>query len=333
MKMINQHLPQISIIITTFNNQQTIDECLKSIFKLDYPKNLLEVILIDGASKDKTVEIAEKHPIKIISKPLNAPAAYNLALKHVKSKIVGFIDSDAKVDPNWLKILITDIEDPEVAGISGSIETWNKENKWARCIGYDLKNRYNRIKKSVIRVATMNLLLKKDIIEDIGGFDENLSSQYDTDLGFRITNKGYKILLNSRAKCHHFNRSDLGSYFKQQLQYGKNTLRLYFKHNKLIKGDEITDIGMNLQPPLFLSSILLFLLGFIDVLKPLWYVSAGILCSLFIYYIFSAVNLSIKFSENNALLLIIIYFVRVIAWSLGAIIALLNFLISNTGDD
>lgn len=333
MKMSNQHLPQVSIIITTFNNEQTIDECLKSIFRLNYPKNLIEVILVDGASKDKTLEIARNYPIKIISEPLNAPAAYNLAIKQVDSNIVGFIDSDAKVDPNWLSTLVTDLVDPKIAGTSGSIETWNKENKWARVIGYDLQSRYNRIKQTVIRIATMNLLMKKDIIKKVGGFDEKLSSQYDTDFGLRVTEKGYKIILNSKAKCYHFNRSNLSSYFKQQLQYGKNTIKLYFKHKKLIKGDEITDIGMNLQPPLFLLSILLFFLGFITILKPLWYLSAGILCSLFIYYGFSAVRLSIKFSDNTALLLIIIYFARLIAWSAGAISTLINFLLGKSGDN
>ncbi len=49
----------------------------------------------------------------------------------------------------------------QVAGVSGSIETWNTDNPWARSIGYELKNRYQRIGKYTGRIATMNLLLKK----------------------------------------------------------------------------------------------------------------------------------------------------------------------------
>ncbi|MCW3997328.1 MAG: glycosyltransferase, partial [Candidatus Bathyarchaeota archaeon] len=327
--MSNQPLPKVSIIVTTFNNELTIDACLKSIFKLNYPKKLLEVLVIDGCSQDSTVEIVKNYPIKFFSKPLNAPAAYNFAIKLVEAAIIAFIDSDARVEPNWLNKLVIDLNDARVAGVSGTIETWNKENKWARSIGYDLKSRYDRIKKPVIRIATMNLLMKKSILEEIGGFDENLPSQYDTDLGFRISNKGYKILLNSKAKCYHFNRTSIRSYFKQQLQYGKNTLKLYFKHHKLIRGDEITNLGMNIQPPLFISSLLLLLLGLIDVLKPLWLISAGIFCSLFIYYVFSAVKLSVKFSDNTALWLIILYIVRVVAWSTGAVITSIRFLLGD----
>ncbi len=79
------------------------------------------------------------------------------------------------------------------------------------------------------------------------------SSQYDTDLGFRISAKGYKIAYEPTAVCFHFNRPTIKAFYRQQLQYGKNTLKLYFKHGHLARGDEITDIGMNIQPILLLG--------------------------------------------------------------------------------
>jgi len=322
-------LPKVSIIVATLNSERTIDECLKAIFELNYPKDFLEVIVVDGCSKDATVKIAQKYPVKVISAPLNAPAAYNYAMKMVSNDVLGFIDADAKVEKDWLNKLVTYLDDPQVAGVSGNIETWNTENAWARSIGYDLKNRYARLKKSVVRVATMNLLLKKSIIEEVGGFDEKLPSQYDTDLGFRITSRGYKILFEPSVKCYHFNRSTVSSYFRQQLQYGKNTVKLYFKHSKLIKGDKITDFGMNIQPLLILAVIAFFLLGLPEVLRSLWYVSAFILALIFVYYVFSAVRLSIKFKDAIAMLMVVLYFVRTLAWFTGAVITTVRFLVGD----
>lgn len=318
--------PKVSIIVATLNSERTIDECLKAIFELNYPKDFLEIIVVDGCSKDATLEIAQKYPVKVISAPLNAPAAYNYALKMVGNDVLGFIDADAKVEKEWLNKLVTYLDDPQVAGVSGGIETWNTENAWARSIGYDLKNRYARLKKYVVRVATMNLLLKKNIIEEVGGFDENLPAQYDTDLGFRITSRGYKITFEPSAKCYHFNRSTVSGYFRQQLQYGKNTVKLYFKHSKLIKGDKITDFGMNIQPFLILAVIVFFLLGLPEVLRSLWYISAFILTLIFVYYIFSAARLSIKFKDAVAMLLVVLYFVRALAWFTGAVITTVRFL-------
>src|SRR4030066_2107295 len=111
--------PKVTIIIAALNSEQTIDECLKSIFELNYPRESLEVILIDGCSTDDTVKIAEKYPVKIFIAPLNAPAAYNYALKIADGEVVGLIDSDAKVEKEWLRKLIAYLDDPKVAGVSG----------------------------------------------------------------------------------------------------------------------------------------------------------------------------------------------------------------------
>ncbi len=298
--------------------KQTIEECLKSILALDYPKDYFEVIVMDGCSKDRTVEIAQKYKAKVVSIRLNCPAAYNYALEIAAHPILGFIDSDAKVEPNWLRLLVPHLDEPQVAGVSGSIETWNANNPWAKSIGYELKNRYKRIGKYTGRIATMNLLLKKSVIKEAGGWDENLPSQYDTDLGFRISAKGYRIAYEPKAVCYHYNRPTIHAYYRQQLQYGKNTLKLYFKHGGLAKGDEITDFGMNVQPLLLLGVIAFFILGIIPILRLLWVVSGLILLAMVVYFVYSAVKISVKFQDWTAMRLFVLYFVRTTAWFVGA---------------
>jgi cellulose synthase/poly-beta-1,6-N-acetylglucosamine synthase-like glycosyltransferase len=323
--------PRISIVITALNSEATIGECLKSIFELNYPQSHLEVLVIDGCSTDATVEKAQQYPVQIFREPLNAPAAYNYALKIANNELIGFIDADAKVEKEWLNKLISHFNDPEVVGASGRIETWNTQNPWARSIGYDIANRYQRLGKFATRIATMNLLFRKNVIDEIGGFDEDFASQYDTDLGYRITTKGYKIAYEPNAKCYHFNRQTLSSYFKQQLQYGKNTLRLYFKHHNLARGDEITDLYMNLQPLLLLAVVFFFILGLPPILRPMWYVSALILGAIAIYYLYSAAHISFKFHDKTAMLLFILYFIRATAWLTGAFITTIRLYVTRKG--
>ena len=319
--------PKVSIIVASRDNESTIAECLQAIFDQDYPKDALEVLVIDGCSIDDTVKIAQGFPAKVISVPLNAAAAYNLAQKTAQHDILGFVDSDAKVEPTWLKKLVVHLDEPNVAGVSGAIETWNVDNPWAKSIGYELKNRYSRIGKYTGRIATMNLLLKKDAIAKAGGWDESLPSQYDTDFGFRLNKLNYKIAYEPAAKCYHFNRPTLKAYWRQQLQYGKNTLKLYFKHGRLAKGDEITDVGMNIQPVLLLAVVALFIFGLVPLLRLLWVGSGLILLAMFVYFSYSAVKISVKFHDWSALRLIVLYFVRSAAWFIGAIKTTLNYLI------
>ena len=318
--------PKVSIIVASYNSADTIGECLKSILALDYPAGYIEVIVMDGVSKDATVKIAGQFPIKVVSIRLNAPAAYNYAQKIAVHPILGFIDADAKVERDWLKKLVPHLSEPQVAGVSGSIETWNQDNQWARSIGYELKNRYRRIGKYTGRIATMNLLLKKAVVEEAGGWDEKLPSQYDTDFGFRMASKGYKIAYEPSAVCYHFNRPTLKAYYRQQLQYGKNTLKLYFKHGHLAKGDEITDVGMNIQPLLLLTVVGLFIVGIIPLLRLLWVGSALILLGMFVYFVYSAAKISAKFRDWSAMRLVVLYYVRSAAWFVGAVTTTLRYL-------
>jgi|YelNatPaOPRAMG01_1025707.scaffolds.fasta_scaffold16502_3 cellulose synthase/poly-beta-1,6-N-acetylglucosamine synthase-like glycosyltransferase len=322
--------PKVSIIVASYNSADTIGECLKSILTLDYPAGYVEVIVMDGVSKDDTVKIAEQFPIKVISIKLNAPAAYNYAQKIAAHEILGFIDADAKVEQEWLKKLVPHLAEPQVVGVSGSIETWNSKNPWARSIGYELKSRYRRIGKYTGRIATMNLLLKKSVIEEVGGWDEKLPSQYDTDFGFRMATKGYRIAYEPAAICYHYNRPTLKAYYRQQLQYGKNTLKLYFKHGHLAKGDEITDVGMNIQPVLLLGVVVLFFLGIVPTLRLLWIGPLIILLGMLLYFVYSAAKISAKFHDWSAMRLVMLYFVRSAAWFDGAVTITLQYL---TGRD
>ncbi|MCL2642010.1 MAG: glycosyltransferase [Candidatus Bathyarchaeota archaeon] len=324
-------LPKVSIIVSSMNNEETIEECLQALLTQDYPQDHLEIILVDGGSKDKTAQIAKKYPIKIYQTALNCPAAYNYAQKIARYPILGFVDSDAKVEKNWLRKLVTRIDETNVAGASGAIDTWNTDNPWARSIGYELKTRYRRIGKYTKRIATMNLLLKKSVLEEIGGWAEDMPSQYDTEFGYRLTLKGYKIAYEPSSICYHFNRSTLQKFYQQQLQYGKNTLRLYFKYGNLARGDEITDAGMNIQPIWLLAIVSSFLLGIAPFLRSLWYLT-GVLClTLFAYYTYLAGKTAVEFKDKTAIRLILLYYVRSVAWFNGAIITTITYLRGKLG--
>ena len=318
-------LPGVSIIVTTFNSEPTIDECLRSILELEYPKHLLEIIVIDGGSTDSTTKRAKAYPVKMVYSQLNPPAAYNLVLKTVKNKIIGLIDSDAKVENNWLKKLVKHLDDPKVAGASGTVETWNKNKLVPRVIGYELNYRYQKLPKTIERVATMNLLLKTKVTLEIGGFDEALPTQYDTDIGARLAEAGYKIAFDVKAVCYHFHRPTLLAFFKQQYKYGQNTWKLYFKHPKLARGDKITDWWMNVQPIIFGGAAILLLISVISnfhLIPLLFFLSIALLTTL--HYIISATKISYIFHDPSAMYLVVIYFTRAVAWTLGGAISLIQ---------
>jgi cellulose synthase/poly-beta-1,6-N-acetylglucosamine synthase-like glycosyltransferase len=325
-------LPNVSIIVATHNSESTVDECLRSILELDYPKQSFEVIVIDGGSDDLTVERVKAHPVKLISHHFNAPASYNSALKTVKNEIVGFIDSDAKVESQWLKKLIKHLDNPKVAGAGGNIETWNKNNLIPRCIGYELTFRYRRLPQEVKKVATMNFIVRKKVIDEVGGFNESLPTQYDTDLGARIVRSGYKLVFDSNVTCYHFHRPTLSAFFKQQFKYGQNTWKVYFKYPHLVEGDQITDWWMNIQPVLYIVAAILLVVSLIANFNQvgLW-ISLSIAFLITLQYMLSAAKISLIFHDLSAMFLIVLYLTRAFAWTLGGVTSFVGSVFTRGG--
>ena len=103
-------------------------------------------------------------------------------------------------------------------------------------------------------------------------------------------------------------------------------MKLYFKHGHLAKGDEITDAGMNIQPILLLAAIALFVVGIVPLLRLLWVGSEAILLAMFVYFAYSAVKISAMYNDWSAMRLIILYYVRSVAWFVGAVTTTLRYI-------
>ena len=79
----------ISIVVPTRNEEKNIEACLKSILNLDFPKDKYEILVIDGMSTDRTVEIASKYPVRIIENPMyKIGPAHNIGIKEAEGDII-----------------------------------------------------------------------------------------------------------------------------------------------------------------------------------------------------------------------------------------------------
>ena len=107
---------KLSIILPTYNNEKTIDECLRSVFIQEFSKRNFEVLLIDGGSNDKTLDIAKKYPIKLIHNPKrNEEAARILGINEAKGDILCFIDADNVLEgKDWIKRMLEPFSDKEI---------------------------------------------------------------------------------------------------------------------------------------------------------------------------------------------------------------------------
>lgn len=131
--------PKVSFIIPTLNSEQTLEKCLLSIKKQNYPKHLIEILIIDGGSTDKTLVIANKYTAKILGNPyVYQEPAKEIGIKRASGKIAFFTDSDnIIVGKNWIKSMVLPyLQEPNTTVFLGQTVPAPDSNSFDRYLGY-----------------------------------------------------------------------------------------------------------------------------------------------------------------------------------------------------
>ena len=247
----NNNMPLVSVVITGKNVVATIDHCIKSLFDQSYPN--FEIIYVDGKSSDgtygKAIELKNynsehfrncKRFLTISADTANSPAkGRNFGAKVANGSILAFIDADCVAQENWLLNLVRWI--PRDSGIAGGPNlpkhfirtsvTDAIDNVLGTYLGCGGSPQFLQIRKlsEVYAVPACNLGISKSLFEEVGGFDETLTYNEDSDLCNRIRARGDKIIYNPEAKVGHYNRTDsyldfAGLINKYGIERGKNVI-------------------------------------------------------------------------------------------------------------
>ena len=127
----SEDLPSISIVIPTYNSERTLAQCLESIVEQNYPREKIEIIIADGGSKDKTLEIVEKFEVdKILHNPLRTgESGKAVGVEAAKNEIILLQDSDNILNGRgWLRRMVEPFEDTSIAGAEPLYYTYRKED-------------------------------------------------------------------------------------------------------------------------------------------------------------------------------------------------------------
>lgn len=240
--------PFVSVVVGIRNEEKFIEECVESLLNLDYPKDSYEIIIVDGMSTDKTRDIVQKYPIKLLlNERKNVAAARNLGVKNARGELVAFTDGDCKVDSQWLKTLVREMADsPEdVVCFGGPNLIFDTDPVFGRVVGYaqesflgsggSAQSKNSTKKHYVGSLPNCNAMYKKAAIQDVGGFDERFVVGQDGDLNYRIGKKGNKFLYIPNAQVLHHRRGTLKSFSVRMFKYGMWMAELFKKHGEFVR--------------------------------------------------------------------------------------------------
>ena len=137
-------LPRVAVIVTAYNEEDSIERRLENLRALEYPPELLELVVTSDASTDRTEELAEATGATVIRNPRGGKvAAQNAAVRATGAEVVAFSDANATWAPDALRKLVRNLADPRVAYVCGRLrlETPDGSNKEGVYWRYELVTR------------------------------------------------------------------------------------------------------------------------------------------------------------------------------------------------
>lgn len=227
--------PLVSIVIVNHNGKELLRKCLASVLTTDYPN--FEIILVDNASADGSVELIERllgsfRPrIRIVKNPENLGHAEgcNIGARVARGKYLVFLDSDTEIrDQNrftdfpysmkdWLKALVKVMEDDESIGLAQAKMVLARNHHlldntgialdalgtWHTTYGLE-EDRYKKVFE-ILAAVSGGCIIRREIFHEAGGFDPDyFIYDDDTDLSLRARLLGYKIVfVPSAIIIHH----------------------------------------------------------------------------------------------------------------------------------
>jgi cellulose synthase/poly-beta-1,6-N-acetylglucosamine synthase-like glycosyltransferase len=116
------YLPSVAVIVTAYNEEGAIERRLENLRALDYPPELLELVVTSDASTDRTEQLAEVAGARVIRNPRGGKvAAQDAAVRATEAEVVAFSDANATWAPDALRKLVRNLADPAVAYVCGRL--------------------------------------------------------------------------------------------------------------------------------------------------------------------------------------------------------------------
>jgi glycosyltransferase involved in cell wall biosynthesis len=212
--------PKVSVVVVAYMAQDVISDCIDSLIKQTYSKEDYEIIIV--VDDDDTFDAVKKYlglsaPRIKIQRRIergNIPSARNVGIHLSQGEIVAFTDSDCVVHECWIEKLCEEFKHlPSIAGVGGAVKPFSLDPVSRALALLNMVSSSGGERSFKKQLATSNAAYRKDVLIDVGGFDENASVGEDLDLYRRVIQQGHQVLYNPDIFVHHKHRMRLLDIF------------------------------------------------------------------------------------------------------------------------
>lgn len=284
----------ISVCITTFNEEKSIGALLDSL--LVQTKKPDEIVVVDGGSTDRTIEIINHYQkrdgrIKLLKEKCCRAKGRNLGVEIAKNEIIAVTDAGCIARPDWLKNLTEPFINEEV-DISAGFYRMVGATPLQRAMGVYLGTRPNKFDVSFLP-STRSIAFRKRVWEAIGGFpDEEKNSAEDTYFNFHALKLGMKYARVKSAEVEWGMPENLTGFFEKVKSYAEwdAATKIWFFPGKGLMSHNIK----------VLFVLLRYLIGLSVLILSFWYpLLPYLLICLFVYFAWSFRKVYLAFGDSK----------------------------------
>jgi cellulose synthase/poly-beta-1,6-N-acetylglucosamine synthase-like glycosyltransferase len=237
----------VSIVVPCYNEEDTIGKTIESLLKLDYPKELIEIIVVDDHSKDNSAKVAKEYAkkysnVKVIVNEKNSGGAAeptNIGVRAAKYNYIAVTDGDSSPQPDALKKMLGFLqEDEKVGAVTCAVLVKNQETLMQKLqaieyivIGFGRKM-LDFVDSVYVTPGPFALYRKKTLVE-VGLFDTKNLTQ-DIEIVWRLIAHGYKARMCLAAKVYSDAPKKLRQWWRQRVRWNIGGTQSILKHRKAL---------------------------------------------------------------------------------------------------
>ena len=264
----------VSVIVPCYNEERFIGKALRNL-ALQYDNDRYEIVVIDGGSTDRTLQVIDEfisaHPqlsVKVLNNPARAiPISLNLGITAARGEIIARMDAHAVPSTGYIRNCVATLNQNSNGVVGAPCNVLPPDDTlMARAIAFGVSSRFGigdakyRLKEGKRKQESVDTVafacFRRELWQELGGFDERLLTNEDYDFNYRVRKRGGTVLLDRGEHCDYFSRATLGDLAPQYFRYGQWKARMLRQHPSSVR-------LRHLVAPLFvLSIVLLSLSGF-----------------------------------------------------------------------
>ena len=244
------HPDVVSVVVVNYRGADDTITCLQQLRELDWPRELVELIVVDNDSKDgsaKRIRAAAPEAI-VVEAGSNTGFAggCNLGVSRASGQYVAFLNNDARPHPQWVRAAVETLRsDPAIGAVASKVLDWDGKTvdyvdgslTW---FGMGYKREVGRadspefdVPKDVLFATGAAMVMPSTVFRRVGGFDERFFMFYeDVDLGWRLNVLGYRVRYEPRSIAYHRHHATMKKFgdYRESYLHERNALMAMYKN-------------------------------------------------------------------------------------------------------